>query len=76
MYAWQQPYFELISENDEAQMSLHLMEALSSIEQRLLSPIDEASDEYKVIRDTLGELQRLLAKRSSTNGAKVKEFLV
>jgi hypothetical protein len=41
-------------------MSHHLMEALASIEQRLLSPIDEQSDEFKAINDTWFEVQRLL----------------
>ena len=60
MYAWQQPYYEAVLETDEGRMSHHLMEALASIEQRLLSPIDEDSEEFKAIQHTWSEVQRLL----------------
>ena len=51
-YPWQQPYLEAIQEIDDAKMPHHLMEAVAAIEQRLLSPIDQNSLEYKAIENT------------------------
>jgi 7,8-dihydro-6-hydroxymethylpterin-pyrophosphokinase len=68
MYAWQQPYFEAVLESDEAMMPHHLMEALASIEQRLLSPIDRDSDEFQALQNTWFDIQELLTERRNGSG--------
>lgn len=59
MYAWQEPYFEAVLESDEAKMTHHLMGALVSIEQRLLSPIDRDSYEFQALQNTWFDVQEL-----------------
>jgi len=49
IYPWQQPYIEAVAETDNSKMPHRLMEATAAIEQRLLSPIDENSEEYGAI---------------------------
>jgi hypothetical protein len=68
MYTWQQPYFEAVLEADEAKMPHHLMEALASIEQRLLSPIDRDSDEFQALQNTWFDVQELLLERRGSSG--------
>lgn len=75
MYAWQQPYFEAVLEIDDTRMSHHLFEALASIEQRLLSPINEETNEFKAIHTWL-EVQRLLRERTDAGDTKVKALAV
>ena len=65
MYAWQQPYFEAVLETDETRMPRHLLEAIAAIEQRLLSPISEKSEEFKTIQNTWLEVQRMLNERAA-----------
>ncbi len=62
-YPWQQPYLEAIQEIDDAKMPHHLMEAVAAIEQRLLSPIDRNSLEYKAIENTRRGIEVLRAER-------------
>jgi hypothetical protein len=76
MYAWQQPYYEAVLETDDTQMSHHLMEALASMEQRLLSPIDEESGEFSAIQNTWLEVRRLLKERTTSDSFKAKAFAV
>jgi len=52
IYPWQEPYLAAAQETDDAKRSCHLLEALAAIEQRLLSPIDVNSLEYKAIQNT------------------------
>ena len=63
MYAWQQSYFEAILESDDTKITPRLMEALASIEQRLLSPIDESSDEFRMLTNTWFDVHTLLRDR-------------
>jgi hypothetical protein len=67
MYAWQQPYFEAVLEPDDARMSHHLLEALASMEQRLLSPTDRNSDEFHVLQNTWCNVQEILQQRRTHN---------
>ena len=60
MYAWQQPYFEAVLETDDSKMAHHIMEAIASIEQRLLSPIDRNSEEFQALESTWFDVQELL----------------
>ncbi|MBV9887636.1 MAG: hypothetical protein JO119_13910 [Acidobacteria bacterium] len=68
MYAWQQPYFEAVLEADDVKMSHQLLEALASIEQRLLSPIDRNSDEFRALQNTWFDVQELLEERRNSRG--------
>jgi predicted component of type VI protein secretion system len=67
MYAWQQPYFEAIVETDDSRMAHHIMEAIASIEQRLLSPIDRNSDEFQALESTWFDVQELLNEHTFKN---------
>jgi hypothetical protein len=59
VYSWQEPYLEAVKETDYAKISHHLLEANAAIEQRLLSPIDERSEEYRAIQNTRMGIQTL-----------------
>jgi hypothetical protein len=52
MYRWQNPYLAALHETDMAKLFQHLTEARVSIEQRLLDPIEESSEEFRAIKDT------------------------
>ena len=60
MYAWQHPYFKAVLEQNDEKMPHRLLEALAAMEQRLLHPIDEHSDEYKALQGTWLEVRTLL----------------
>ncbi len=70
MYAWQQPYLQAMKETDDEKMPLHLMEAVASIEQRLLSPIDENSEEFRAIQYTQRRIETLLRERCHQGAGK------
>jgi hypothetical protein len=52
IYPWQEPYLKAVQETDDAKMPHHLLEAMAAVEQRLLSPIQVNSLEYKAIENT------------------------
>ena len=52
IYPWQEPYLAAAQETDDSKIPGHLLEAIAAIEQRLLSPIDVNSLEYKAIENT------------------------
>jgi hypothetical protein len=59
VYAWQEQYLQAAQETDDTQLPHHLLEATAAIEQRLLSPIDEKSEEYRAIKNTWLGIQTL-----------------
>jgi hypothetical protein len=59
VYSWQEPYLQAAQETDDTQIPHHLLEATAAIEQRLLSPIDEKSEEYRAIKNTWLGIQTL-----------------
>jgi hypothetical protein len=59
VYSWQEPYLQAAQETDDTQIPHHLLEATAAIEQRLLSPIDETSEEYRAIKNTWLGIQTL-----------------
>jgi hypothetical protein len=59
VYSWQEPYLQAAKETDDSQIRHHLLEATAAIEQRLLSPIDELSEEYRAIKNTWLGIQTL-----------------
>jgi hypothetical protein len=59
VYSWQEPYLQTAQETDDTQIPHHLLEATAAIEQRLLSPIDEKSEEYRAIKNTWLGIQTL-----------------
>ena len=63
IYAWQQPYLQAVQETDDSKMPHHLMEAIAAIEQRLLSPIDKSSLEYRAIENTRRGIEVLRSER-------------
>jgi predicted component of type VI protein secretion system len=69
MYAWQQPYFEAVMETDDSKMPHHIMEAIASIEQRLLSPIDRNSEEFRALESTWFDVQELLNEHTFKSNA-------
>ena len=62
-YSWQEPYLEAVKENDSSKLFHHLLEAIAAIEQRLLSPIDVNSDEYRQIETTRRGISELYQTR-------------
>ena len=66
-YAWQQPYIAAVCETDDDKMPGHILEAVSAIEQRLLSPVERGSEEERAIQNTQRALETLKAERC--NGA-------
>ena len=63
MYAWQQPYIQAAMEIDPTKMPYRLKEAISSIEQRLLAPIEQDSDEHRAILNTSFGIAVLMKER-------------
>lgn len=63
IYPWQEPYLNAVQETDDSKMPHHLMEAIAAIEQRLLSPIDKNSLEYRAIENTRRGIEVLRAER-------------
>ena len=70
IYSWQQPYLQAVQETDDSKMAHHLMEAIAAVEQRLLSPIDTRSLEYKAIENTRRGIDVLRQERCSANPEK------
>jgi hypothetical protein len=68
-YPWQQPYLEAVQETDNSKMPHHLLEATAAIQQRLLSPIDENSAEYRAILATRLGIEVLLNERCNSDDA-------
>jgi hypothetical protein len=77
VYGWQQPYIEAVLETDDEKLSRYVLEAISSIEQRLLSPIDKQSDEYRAILEASNGLADIIERRglSSSFGPKLLYIL-
>ena len=48
-WLWQQPFSEALQETDPAKMDHYILEASAAIEQRLLRPIDENSEEFRAL---------------------------
>jgi hypothetical protein len=63
IYAWQEPYLRAVQETDDSKIPGHLLEAIAAIEQRLLSPINKNSLEYKAIENTRRGIEVLRAER-------------
>jgi hypothetical protein len=63
IYPWQQPYLHAVQKTDDSKMSHHLMEAIAAVEQRLLSPIDKNSLEYRAIESTRRGIEVLRRER-------------
>jgi hypothetical protein len=63
VYPWQEPYLAAAQETDDSKIPGHLLEAIAAIEQRLLSPIDKNSLEYKAIENTRRGIEVLRAER-------------
>jgi hypothetical protein len=63
IFAWQQPYLDAVQETNDSKLPHHLLEAIAAVEQRLLSPIDKDSLEYKAIESTRRGIEILRAER-------------
>jgi hypothetical protein len=62
-YSWYAPYYEAICETDDSLMPDRILEALSAIEERLLSPIELESEELRAIENAQTGLERLKDER-------------
>jgi hypothetical protein len=73
IYPWQTAYVSAVLEADEAKVHGLILEAVSAIEQRLLSPVDKGSLEVKAIAVAQSVLMTLRADRVAelSNSAKV-----
>jgi formiminotetrahydrofolate cyclodeaminase len=67
-YVWQPAYLAAVCETDNARMMVRIMEARSAIEQRLLLPIDEDSEEYRAIKAAQKALDVLKSERVDKTG--------
>ena len=68
IYNWQHHYLQAVQETDDAKMPYHLMEAIAAIEQRLLSPIEKDSLEYRAIENTRRGIEVLRKERCGWTG--------
>lgn len=73
MYSWQQPYIKAVQETDDSQMPNHLIQATAAIQQRLLNPIDENSEEYRAIVAARLGIKVLLEERCNAGTNDVAE---
>jgi hypothetical protein len=60
---WQSAYLAVAFETDKSRMLVRIMEARAAIEQRLLLPIEEESEEYLELRAAQKALDMLKAER-------------
>ncbi len=62
-YLWQAAYMAAVYETDDSLMQGRIFEALAALEQRLLSPIEAHSEEYRAIKNAQAALETLKAER-------------
>jgi formiminotetrahydrofolate cyclodeaminase len=60
---WRPAYLAAVCETDDSRSMTRIMEARAAIEQRLLLPIDEDSEEYRAIRAAQNALDVLKSER-------------
>jgi formiminotetrahydrofolate cyclodeaminase len=60
---WRPAYLAAVCETDDSRMMTRIMEARAAIEQRLLLPIDEDSEEYRAIKAARNALDVLKSER-------------
>ena len=60
---WRPAYLAAVCETDDSRMMIRIMEARAAIEQRLLLPIDEDSEEYRAIKAAQNALDVLKSER-------------
>jgi hypothetical protein len=63
LYPWQAAYLEAVCETDDALMDGRVLEARAAIEQRLLTPSEIDTEEFKAIQNAQDGLQALKAER-------------
>ena len=68
-YLWLPAYTSAVLETDDALIPTRIYEALAAIEQRLLSPIETDSTEYREIENTQRGLLTLKAERVDEGNA-------
>jgi hypothetical protein len=64
-YLWQAAYLSAVLETDNSLVPSRIYEALAAIEQRLLSPIETDSIEFRAIEDAQTGLLTLKAERAA-----------
>jgi hypothetical protein len=64
IYPWQEAYLAAVCETDDLLMDGRILEARAALEQRLLSPIDCDSEEYRAIKEAEEALEVLKAERT------------
>ena len=62
-YLWFPAYFAAVCETDDSLMHGRILEALAALEQRLLSPVDTDSEEYRAIKNAEEALATLRVER-------------
>ena len=62
-YLWQAAYMAAVYETDDSLMQGRILEALAALEQRLLSPIEAHSEEYRAIKNAQAARETLKAER-------------
>ena len=62
-YIWQPAYLAAVCETNDSRMMVRIMEARAAIEQRLLLPIKEDSEEYRELRAAQNALDVLKSER-------------
>ena len=69
-YSWEELYMAAIYETDNANMPGRILEAVSAIEQRLLSPVEQGSGEDQATKNAQHGLAALRVERcaSKSNG--------
>ena len=62
-YTWQAAYLAAVCETDDTRMLVRILEARAAIEQRLLLPIEEDSEEYQELKAAQVALHVLKSER-------------
>jgi hypothetical protein len=63
-YSWQEAYFNALGETDKAQIPIRLNDAIVAVEQRLLSPLEPQSMEWRAIQEAKRGIDILRAEQS------------
>jgi len=65
-YLWHATYMAAVCETDDSLMPGRILEAVSAIEQRLLTPAEIDDEEHRALKNAQVALETLRAKRVNT----------
>jgi hypothetical protein len=66
MYSWQLDYIAAVLETEDSRIARRIYEAIASIEQRLLSPVEPGSAEEQALKQAQKVLSAIKAEKLPT----------